>query len=127
LDILVLWIPEYLVERAVAQAVRSGAQTAVEGEIMDLASTFVLSLLIWWLYRTVLHSSQWQATIGKKAVGIKVTDLYGNRISFSRATGRYFAEFVAAIPVFLGYLMVGVSSTKQGLHDKLAGTVVVWA
>jgi uncharacterized RDD family membrane protein YckC len=124
---LILWRPEYLLERLVGTAVRSGAQSEMEAEIMDLVSTFVLSLLIWWVYRSAMHSSRWQATFGKMVVGIKVTDLTGHKISFQRATARYFAEFVAVFPAFVGCIIVGISSRKQGLHDKLAGTLVVWA
>jgi Predicted membrane protein/domain len=56
--------------------------------------------------------------------GMKVTDLNGNRISFERATGRHFAKYLSGIILGIGYIMVGVTERKQGLHDILAGTLV---
>jgi uncharacterized RDD family membrane protein YckC len=55
----------------------------------------VLSFGINWLYDALMESSSKQGTLGKMAVGIKVTDLNGNRISFGRATGRHFAKWVS--------------------------------
>jgi uncharacterized RDD family membrane protein YckC len=59
------------------------------------------------------------------AVGIKVTDLAGNRISFLRALGRYVAKIVSFAILLIGFLMVGWTEKKQGLHDMIAGTLVV--
>jgi uncharacterized RDD family membrane protein YckC len=77
-----------------------------------------------WLYEAFLESSSYQATLGKMIFGMKVTDLQGNRISFARATGRHFAKIVSAIILFIGFIMVGFTERKQGLHDILAGTLV---
>jgi uncharacterized RDD family membrane protein YckC len=127
LDSLILWIPEMLLESTVSNLVRAPGLPALEDSLMDLAVTFCVSFLIWWVYRAALHSSAWQATLGKKALGIKVTDLSGERISFSRATARYFLEYLSAIPLGLGFVMAGITDRKQALHDKLAGTLVVQA
>ena len=86
--------------------------------------TFTLLLFGSWLYEAFMESSQYQATLGKMVCGLKVTDLYGNRISFERATGRHFAKWLSAMILFIGYIMVGFSERKQGLHDLLAGTLV---
>jgi uncharacterized RDD family membrane protein YckC len=77
-----------------------------------------------WIYGALMESSSYQATLGKMAFGMKVTDLNGNRISFGRATGRHFAKFVSAIILFIGFIMVGFTERKQGLHDMIAGTLV---
>jgi uncharacterized RDD family membrane protein YckC len=77
-----------------------------------------------WLYEAFMESSSYQATLGKMIFGMKVTDLSGNRISFERATGRHFAKWLSAITLFIGYIMVGITERKQGLHDLLAGTLV---
>ena len=81
--------------------------------------------IVHWLYSAVMESSSKQATLGKLAVGIKVTDLYGERLSFARATGRYFAEIITSFTFFIGYLMAGFTRNKQALHDFIAGTLVV--
>jgi predicted Zn finger-like uncharacterized protein len=82
-------------------------------------------LLLGWLYYAIMESSSTQSTLGKMALGIKVTDLSGNTISFGRATGRYFGKIVSAIIFFIGYLMVAFTSRKQGLHDMMARCLVV--
>lgn len=57
--------------------------------------------------------------------GIKVTNLAGQRIGFGRAVARYFASWLSALILLLGYLMAAVTSRKQALHDLLVGTLVV--
>jgi uncharacterized RDD family membrane protein YckC len=78
-----------------------------------------------WIYGAGLECSRAQATIGKRWVGIKVTDADGERISFLRATGRYAAKYLSAAPCFLGFIMALFSSRGLALHDRLAGTRVV--
>src|SRR5215468_816361 len=57
-----------------------------------------------WLYEAFMESSTYQATLGKMIFGMKVTDLYGNRISFARATGRYFAKLLSGMIMCIGYI-----------------------
>jgi len=77
-----------------------------------------------WLYEAFMLSSPYQATLGKMIFGMKVTDLNGNRISFARATGRHFAKWLSTLILWIGFIMVGFTDRKQGLHDMLAGTLV---
>jgi uncharacterized RDD family membrane protein YckC len=77
-----------------------------------------------WLYEALMESSSRQATLGKMVFGMNVTDLSGNRISFGRATGRHFGKLVSAMILCIGFIMVGFTERKQGLHDMLAGTLV---
>jgi uncharacterized RDD family membrane protein YckC len=77
-----------------------------------------------WLYEAFMESSSYQATLGKMIFGMKVTDLNGNRISFGRATGRHFAKILSGMILCIGFIMVGLTERKQGLHDLLAGTLV---
>jgi len=90
-----------------------------------LAASLALCLVLNWLYYAVMESSPWQATLGKRALGMVVTDLAGNRISFGRATGRLFARFISGIPLWLGYLIQPFTARRQALHDIIAGTLVV--
>lgn len=87
--------------------------------------TFILLLFGSWLYEAFMESSSYQATVGKMIFGMKVTDLNGNRISFERATGRHFAKWLSGMILGIGYIMVGFTERKQGLHDLLAGTLVL--
>lgn len=86
-----------------------------------------LLLLANWIYEAAFESSARQATVGKMALGLKVTDLEGQRISFARATGRHFAKLVSSMILFIGYIMAGFSERKQALHDLIAGTLVMRA
>lgn len=85
----------------------------------------IISASIQWLYFSLMESSVWQATLGKKALGLTVTDLEGRRISFGRATGRYFAKILSTLTIGIGYLMAGFTAKKQALHDMIAGTLVL--
>jgi len=84
----------------------------------------ILTICASWLYEAFMESSAYQATLGKMAFGMKVTDLYGNRISFARATGRHFAKIISGMILCIGFIMVGLTERKQGLHDMIAGTLV---
>jgi uncharacterized RDD family membrane protein YckC len=78
-----------------------------------------------WLYWALLESSPWRATLGKKLFGIEVTDLYGRRISFARATGRHFAKNLSLLMLGIGFLMAAFTERRQAFHDILAGCLVV--
>ncbi len=78
-----------------------------------------------WLYFAIMESSSIQGTLGKKIVGIKVTDLHGNPISFWRATGRNFSKLFSALIFLVGFMMAGFTEKKQALHDMIAGCLVV--
>ena len=87
---------------------------------------YLLMIPITWLYFAIQESSSKQATVGKQAVGIIVTDIYGNRLSFGRATGRWFAKILSILIFAIGYIMIGFTERKQGLHDLIASTYVVY-
>jgi len=91
-----------------------------------------LELIAWggaWLieliYRAAFEASSWQATIGKRLLGLSVCTAEGHRMSFPRAALRHIAKLASAIPFQLGFLMIGLHDRKQGLHDLLARTYVL--
>ena len=71
-----------------------------------------------------MESSKFQATPGKMAVGIKVGDSVGNRITFSASLCRMLGKLISTILIGFGFIMIGWDTKKQGLHDKLAATFV---
>jgi len=85
----------------------------------------VVSIFVGWLYQSLLESSSWQGTVGKKLLGLRVTDMHGNRIGFGKATGRYFGKILSGMICLVGFIMVAFTEKQQGLHDMLAGTLVV--
>ena len=108
IDVLVTMVPMLIV-------------TSIIGEV----SSNILSVLVGWLYFALMESSNYQGTLGKLALGIKVTDMEGQPISFGRASGRHFAKFISSIILCIGYLMVAFTEKKQGLHDMMASCLVV--
>jgi uncharacterized RDD family membrane protein YckC len=111
-----------------------GAMIGVAGYAVDMPRigihmvSFIISgtigLLGSWIYEAAMESSSKQATLGKMALGLKVTDLEGRRISFARATGRHFSKIISGCILLIGYIMAGFTQRKQALHDMIAGTLV---
>jgi uncharacterized RDD family membrane protein YckC len=117
---------------AVVMAVTGGIARTMGGDVpfrafwvLGVFVRAVFNTIVNWIYEAALESSSKQATLGKMALGLKVTDVYGNRISFARATGRHFAKYLSGIILGIGYIMIAFSERKQGLHDMIAGTLVV--
>ncbi len=102
----------------------AGTSSASEISSAGEALGNITGILITWLYFTISESSIWQATLGKKLLGLRVTDEEGNRISFGRANGRYWAKILSGLLLCIGYIMVAFTEKKQGLHDKIACTLV---
>ena len=95
--------------------------TVEEAEILGQIAGF----LVGWIYFSSFESSSKQATLGKMALGIKVTDMNGEPIGFGKASGRYFGKIISVLIFFMGYIMVAFTQKKQGLHDIMAGCLVV--
>lgn len=76
------------------------------------------------IYHVLLESSSWQATLGKRALGLVVTDEAGQRIGYGRAIGRHFGRLLCQFTFMIGYLMILFTARGQGLHDRVAGTLV---
>ena len=121
LDTIILIIPTFIIGLIFGIAL-SATNVGEEG-IEGLANVF--GPFLGWLYNSIMDSSSKQGTLGKMALGIKVTDLNGNRIGFGKATGRYFGKILSAITLCIGYMMAGFTEKKQGLHDMMAGCLVV--
>jgi uncharacterized RDD family membrane protein YckC len=85
----------------------------------------LVMIIVVWLYAALMESSARQATLGEMMIGVVVTDTEGNRLSFGRASARYFAKFVSAITLMIGFIMAAFTKRKQALHDIMAGTLVI--
>ena len=104
-----------------------GASGARTQDIILLAQILgqTVALVVMWLYYALFESSVKQATPGKQALGLIVTDLDGNRIGFMRASGRFFGKIISGCLLTIGYIMAGFTEKKQALHDIMAGCLVV--
>lgn len=90
------------------------------------AEYWLLFLSVWlthWVYAGITESSALMGTIGKRACGLRVTDLDGRRLSFARASARYWGK-VASTPLFVGYMVAVLTGGRRALHDLIAGTTV---
>lgn len=85
----------------------------------------IIEFVSGWLYFALFQSGPRQATPGKMIVGVKVTDMEGNRIDFTKATIRYFSKIISGIILMIGYLIAAFTEKRQALHDLLAGTLVL--
>lgn len=104
-----------------------GAALRIVLELVGLGEAPQVTLLIlagYLLYCALLESSPWQATIGKRALGIKVTNRRGERIGFTRAAARFITKLLSLLTMFLGFLLVVVTRRRQALHDLISGTLV---
>ena len=100
-------------------------EPAGAGGALVMVAYYLISILIPLLYMSFMHSSANMATLGKMAIGIKVTRLDGERISFWRAFGRYFGYILSTMILFIGVIMVAFTERKQALHDMICDTLVV--
>ena len=121
-DFAIMLIPILLIRflvRSVTPETEQMSQSAIDFEAT------VLSWLVCWVYFAAFQSSPWQATVGKKCCGLKVVDCNGGRISFARASGRYFSAFFSWVLLCIGFIMIAWTSRRQALHDMIASTLVV--
>src|SRR5271166_3886543 len=117
IDNLILGIVPFLIAIIAAPLFFAGA-----GNLAFLGLwIFILPLFVvgGWLYYAVMESSLHQATFGKKALGLKVTGMYGERISFGTATIRYFGKILSHAVMNIGFIMDAFTEKKQALHDIL--------
>ncbi|QKG81222.1 RDD family protein [Tenuifilum thalassicum] len=137
IDAIVLWVVNLIVISPLIglfglSAASSMSADMTQSEAIGMAGAFfgaamvtnLALIVIAWLYFAIMESSKFQGTLGKMAIGIIVTDLEGNRISFARATGRYFGKILSSMILLIGYIMAGFTEKKQALHDMLASTLV---
>jgi uncharacterized RDD family membrane protein YckC len=101
--------------------------TALGGTFfLGLFALISLSIVGGWLYHAKMESSSWQATLGKRVLNLRVTDLNGARVTFGRASGRYFAKIITGlIPFGIGYMLAGLTERRQALHDMIASCLVL--
>lgn len=115
----------FLAASAASNGINVTEAIGIVGAIIGTAMVTYLALIVlMWLYFALMESSKFQGTVGKIAIGLVVTDLEGNRISFARATGRYFGKILSGMIFMIGYILAGFTQKKQALHDMLAGTLV---
>jgi uncharacterized RDD family membrane protein YckC len=126
IDAIIIGIASTIIRLAVSLVLGTGLSILTGGgSIVILVISTLISFVAGWLYNAVMESSDKQATFGKQAMGLIVMDTNGYRISFGRATGRYFAKILSGVILYIGFVMIAFTDRKQGLHDMIADTLVV--
>lgn len=99
----------------------------LDGLALTIATMWIIAcyLVVPWLYWTLMERSNRQATLGKMALGIIVTDIEGRRVTFVRGTVRYWAKVISFLTLLIGFMLAGFTSRKQALHDIISNTLVV--
>jgi uncharacterized RDD family membrane protein YckC len=140
IDAIVIWCAQAIIATpiltflgfGIASQVQDGGFESDEdaiGWVITMISTMMATAMVMWvvalLYFAFMESSSKQASLGKMAMGIKVTDLEGNRVSFGKAFLRNIGKIVSQVILYIGYFMAAFTEKKQALHDMMASTLVV--
>ncbi len=116
----VYWMPRLPIE-ATEGDLQSMMQE-MQGRPDLMLSAFLLPLI----YFTILESSRWQASLGKKLLKLRVTDTGGLRIPWWRAAlRRLLFDLILRFTYGIGHILAGFTPRKQGVHDLLARCLVV--
>ena len=124
IDLCLLGFLQAIIMVAVIAGMTFGESSEQTAVILTVALNLAIFVAMW-LYFALMESSKLQATLGKMIIGVVVSDLDGNRISFGRATGRYFGKAVSTVILMIGYMMAGWTGRKQALHDIMAKCLVI--
>jgi uncharacterized RDD family membrane protein YckC len=123
---LILGVGGLAILENVPDQLNAGNASALIPIIMAYGFFILAALFAGWLYYALMESSARQGTLGKMAMGLSVTDIGGQRLSFGRASGRFFAKIITGlIPFGIGYIMAGFTEKKQALHDMIASCLVM--
>jgi len=96
----------------------------MKNEITKTTSSNIESYIIF-IYWILLEASVWQASLGKKIMGLKVVTKDGGRPNLWQCASRNLLKVLSAIILFIGFFMAGWTDNKQALHDKISGMLVI--
>lgn len=142
LDSIILNVVQWIIILPILGAVGIGIgastdgfdfSTMTEGDAIAMVTAIMgaifagglIGIVVNVLYFTLMEASKFQATIGKMALGIKVTDTNGGRLDFVKSFIRQLGKYVSGIILMIGYIMAAFTEKKQALHDMIASTLVV--
>lgn len=127
IDMAILWVPSHVIQTLLQETVRIPIPIRHGIPMFPTPSSLagLITMAMEWLYFALMESSIHQATVGKMMCGLIVTDEQGRRITFGRATGRYFSKMISGLILYIGFMMAGWTERKQALHDMIASTLVI--
>jgi uncharacterized RDD family membrane protein YckC len=121
IDLIIVWVVQFILTWMISTAM-AGMFHSIGGYLVIV---YLVSIIIAWLYFAILESSEYQATIGKMVLKVRVVDRHFNRISFGNASGRFFGKLLSGLILGIGYLMVLWTPQRQALHDQIADTYII--
>lgn len=127
IDCIVAGILAYSVAVAGALLIGLPSGERFDGVAVTIAAAWICAsyLMAPWLYWSLMERSSRQATLGKRALGIIVTDIEGRRVTFARGTVRYWAKLISFLTLLIGFMLAGFTPRKQALHDIVSSCLVV--
>jgi uncharacterized RDD family membrane protein YckC len=127
IDYIVAVIAAYAVAVVGALLIGLPGGERFEGSALTIAAIWIIAsdLIVPWLYWTLMESSGRQATLGKRVLGIMVTDIEGRKVTFARGTARYWAKLLSFLILLIGFVLAGFTPRKQALHDIVSSCLVV--
>lgn len=101
------------------------AMGMIAGLMATMGTTILISGIIGIVYYVLMETSKFQGTVGKIALGLKVTDMNGEKLDISKSLIRNLCKIISSLILYIGYIMAGFTDKKQALHDMIASTLVV--
>ena len=99
----------------------------IPGFIANIALPVLGGTVLWIIYKSLCLANWNGQTVGKKVCNIKVVDESLGPLTPGQAFGRTCGEIVSGIILCIGYIMAAFDERKQSLHDKMAGTLHIYA
>ena len=120
IDTILIMVLTFPIATAIYGEAYWDSESLVAG-LWDVVLSYIqpaIAVIVFWVYKS--------ATPGKMITNLIIVDAEtGGKPSTGQFVGRYFAYYLSAIPLLLGFIWVAFDKRKQGWHDKLAGTVVI--
>ncbi len=121
-DGIIFWILSFCMYLAAGISFLALERTPEEAKTVMIITA--IQYLIWFAYQ-VYFIGKHGATPGKMALGVKVINADGSRVSYLKAFGRIFATGLSSIILGIGFLMAAFDDEKRALHDRICNTRVI--
>jgi uncharacterized RDD family membrane protein YckC len=94
--------------------------------VTAIAVIYLFATVMVLAYQIMFLRSGWQATPGKRVLGLRIITTNGAKLSGWRAFGRYVCYSVSAMPMYIGFMMAGWTKEKRSFHDSICDTRVIY-
>lgn len=119
-DSVIVGVPGYALQFGAASFLQDDPNMAMVAMLVGWLISFILQMAY-----SVWLTGKYGATVGKMACGLRVVTPNGQKISYGVACGRFFAEILSGMILYIGYIMVAFDDEKRALHDRICNTRVI--